>query len=144
MSKPLHYPANTLICQQKYIKHFTCLAPFCLTTELNLLLGTVQNQNLHSRGPKCAARLAHSASLTLCNQEEKSRHNSGRSPKTSFHFPTKNCVTKTFQAPPSSVDPQTHVTYYCTAFLRTFTQNIDHQLNLQQNTHVMLKSLPKH
>ena len=47
----------------------TCLAPFYLTLELSLLLGPVQNQNLPSRGPKCAPHLPHSASLALCKQK---------------------------------------------------------------------------
>ena len=36
---------------------------------MSLILGPVQNQNLPSRGPKCAAHLAHSLSLALCKQK---------------------------------------------------------------------------
>ena len=38
----------------------TCLAPFYLAHELSLLLGPVQNKNMHSRGPKYAGRLGQS------------------------------------------------------------------------------------
>ena len=85
-----------------------CLAPFYLTTELNLLLETVQNQNLHSRGPKSEACLAYSASLALCYQENTLDIPLEALQRLVSISQEKNCVTKTFQTPPSSVDPQTN------------------------------------
>ena len=46
-----------------------CLAPFYHALDLSLLLGPVQNHNLHSRGLLYAIRLAHSVSLALYKQE---------------------------------------------------------------------------
>ena len=52
------------------VSYHTCLAPFYLALELSLLLGPVQTQKLHSRGPICVAHLANFASLALCKQEK--------------------------------------------------------------------------
>ena len=87
----------------------TCLAPFYLALELSLLLGPVQNQNLPSRGPKCAARLAHSVSIALCKQENTLDIALDTLPKLVLISQVKECVTQTLQILQISRDPQTRV-----------------------------------
>ena len=89
--------------------YHTCLASFYLAREMSLLLGTVQNQNLHSRGPKYGGRLGHSASLALCNQENTLDIAEDTLPRLVSIFQERECVTKTLQTPPISWDPQTGV-----------------------------------
>ena len=87
----------------------TCLAPFYLALELSLLLGPVQNQNLPSRGPKCAAHLAHSASLALCKQENTLDIALYTFQSLVSISEVKECVTQTLQILQISRDPQTCV-----------------------------------
>ena len=87
----------------------TCLAPFYLALELSLLLGPVQNQNLPSRGPKCAAHLAHSASLALCKQENTLDIALYTFRSLVSISEVKECVTQTLQILQISRDPQTRV-----------------------------------
>ena len=64
----LFWSELTILFNTRTFRHM-CLDPFYLALELSILLGPVQNQNLHSRGPTCAAHLAQNASLALCKQE---------------------------------------------------------------------------
>ena len=89
--------------------YHTCLAPFYLALELSLLLGPVQNHNLLSRGPKCAAHLAHSASLALCKQENTLDIALYTFRSLVSISEVKECVTQTLQILQISRDPQTHV-----------------------------------
>ena len=89
--------------------YHTCLAPFYLALELSLLLRLVQNQNLPSRGPKCPAHLAHSASSALCNQENTLDIALDTFRSLVSFCEVRECVTQTLQILQISRDPQTRV-----------------------------------
>ena len=62
------------------------LAPFYLALEPNLLLGPVQNQNLPSRGRKCAPHLPQCFISSMLARRY-FIHSSGHSSLSSLHFP---------------------------------------------------------
>ena len=74
------------------------LAPFSLALELSLSLGPVQIQNLPSRGPKCAAHLAHSTSLALCKQKNTLDIAIDTLQSLVIIFQVRVCVTQTIQS----------------------------------------------
>ena len=84
-----------------------CLAPFYLALEPSLLLGPVQNQNLPSRGRKCAPHLPQCFISSMLARRY-FRHSSGHSPLSSLHFQCERiCSTN----PSDFKGPHKHVCY---------------------------------
>ena len=99
--------ADDKICRI-FLLH-TCQPLFGSGTELSLIQGPVQNQNLHSRGSKYARHLRHSALLGKAYQEKSLDIGLDTFRSLVSISAVQEWVTKTLQTPPSSRDALTCV-----------------------------------